>query len=299
MELNPFDVCPCGSGKIYKECHGNKDKTKSTQQKKASNISGEERRTGNAAAANDTAPDRTEPVMQEKPVIIPQPVLQEPTLIPQPEISEPRIIPPQELSEPKIIPQPERKIEPVVRECKPVQKGQRVTIGNHDELEKIRCEMGWKTKNSQCSIDVSAFLLGKTGKVPSEDWFVFYQQTASPDGAVTFQEVNKGEIKEAIDIDFVKISGEVHKIVFVLTIDEAFNKNLNFSMVNDVFIKVKSKDDNQDLYIYNMEEYYASITSVMIGEIYRRNNEWKFHVIGNGVNRDLAGLCELYGVEIE
>ena len=44
-------------------------------------------------------------------------------------------------------------------------------------------------------------------------------------------------------------------------------------------------------------DYYDNVTSMMLGEIYLHNTEWKFNAIGNGVARDLAGLCQLYGVE--
>lgn len=311
MELNPFDICPCGSGKIYKECHGKKDMVKKAviMSEHASPV----REAGGGSqtvspkvyrqpeVGNDT---QDEPVMIQQPdiaepVMIPQPDIPEPVMIPQPDISEPVMIPDPGIQEPTRIPQPFKRDYPAA-ECVTLRKGQRVSLGMSGSLGKIRCEMGWQPQHPQCCIDVSAFLLGESGKVPSEDWFVFYQQTISPDGAVEFQETNQGDIKETIGLDFSRISSEVHKIVFVLTIDEAFDKGLNFSMVNNVFLRVKDANNpSQDLFSYNMEEYYASITSVMICEIYRRNNEWKLHIIGNGVNKDLAGLCELYGVETE
>jgi len=37
---------------------------------------------------------------------------------------------------------------------------------------------------------------------------------------------------------------------------------------------------------------------MMIGELYLYKDVWKFHGIGNGVARDLAGLCALYGVQV-
>ena len=47
-----------------------------------------------------------------------------------------------------------------------------------------------------------------------------------------------------------------------------------------------------------MEEYYSNVTSMMIGEVYQYKGAWKFNAIGNGVAKNLAGLCELYGVEV-
>ena len=46
-----------------------------------------------------------------------------------------------------------------------------------------------------------------------------------------------------------------------------------------------------------LTDYYDNVTSMMLGEVYLHNTEWKFNAIGNGVARDLAGLCQLYGVE--
>jgi tellurium resistance protein TerD len=37
---------------------------------------------------------------------------------------------------------------------------------------------------------------------------------------------------------------------------------------------------------------------MMIGELYLHNGAWKFNAIGNGVAKDLAGLCSLYGVQV-
>jgi len=48
-----------------------------------------------------------------------------------------------------------------------------------------------------------------------------------------------------------------------------------------------------------VEEYYNNINSMMMGEVYLHNGAWKFNAIGNGVNKDLAGLCEFYGVQVE
>ena len=47
-----------------------------------------------------------------------------------------------------------------------------------------------------------------------------------------------------------------------------------------------------------MDEYYENVTSMMIGEVYLHNGNWKFNAVGNGVSKDLAGLCRLYGVQI-
>ena len=40
-------------------------------------------------------------------------------------------------------------------------------------------------------------------------------------------------------------------------------------------------------------------TAMVVGEIYRHNNEWKFNAIGSGFSGGLAALCAQYGIDAE
>ena len=68
-------------------------------------------------------------------------------------------------------------------------------------------------------------------------------------------------------------------------------------MVRDAYIRLLEPGSGRELYSFLLTDYYANVVSMMLGEIYLYNNTWKFNAIGNGVARDLAGLCELYGVQ--
>lgn len=184
-------------------------------------------------------------------------------------------------------------IPPLIRQ---IEKGQKFAIENQTGLTKINAKLGWNVTNPDCDVDVSAFLLDNTGKVIGDSWFVFYGQETSPDGSTVFS-TDQGQDREFISIDFTKLNPDVSKIVFVLTINEAIEKHLNFSMLKDAYIRIMDSSNNE-LVSFKMKEYYSNITSMMIGEIYRYNGIWKFNAIGNGVARDLAGLCELYGVQV-
>jgi len=186
---------------------------------------------------------------------------------------------------------------PIPALTNPVQRGQKFSLEASGKLSKIKACIGWNTSNSMCDVDVSAFLLNSTGKVIGEDWFVFYGQTQSPDNS-TVLSIDQGADRQIISIDFTKINASVNKIVFVLTINEAFEKNLNFSMLSDAYIRILDQATNKEIVSFKMTEYYSNVISMMIGEIYLYNGQWKFNAIGNGVARDLAGLCELYGVQV-
>ena len=179
---------------------------------------------------------------------------------------------------------------------KPIQKGQKTPLENGTKLNAIRVCIGWNVTNHECDADLSAFLLDNTGKVIGDAWFVFYGQKASPDGSTLFS-IDNSDDREVISIDFNKINPNVSKIVFVLTINEALEKHFNFSMLKDVYIRIMNSASSNELVSFKVNDYYSNIISMMIGEIYMYNGLWKFNAIGNGVAKDLAGLCELYGVQ--
>lgn len=179
----------------------------------------------------------------------------------------------------------------------PMQKGQKLSLESKGPLLKIKARLGWNVTNDSCDVDVSAFLLNANGKALGDSWFVFYGQEQSPDNSTVFS-IDSGADREMISVDLQKLDIQVQKIVFVLTIHEAFEKQLNFSMLKDAYIRIIDQASNQELASFQMDEYYSNVTSMMIGELYKHNQTWKFHAVGNGVARDLAGLCELYGVAV-
>lgn len=164
-------------------------------------------------------------------------------------------------------------------------------------VEALRVCFGWNVTDPRCDMDASAFLLADNGQVISDDWFVFYGQTESPDHSVSFQ-AEGGEDREVIQLDFSRLDPRIKKIVFVLTINEATERKLHFGMVRDAYIRVMNARTNREIISFRVDEAYSSVTSMTIGEIYLHNGQWKFNPVGNGVNRDLAGQCEIYGVNI-
>lgn len=176
-----------------------------------------------------------------------------------------------------------------------LQKGQKSALFLSGAPRQVDVCLGWNCTDARCDVDVSAFLLGESGKVIGDDWFVFYGQTKSPDGRAVFLP-DGSEDREVIRLDLAKLDSRVKKIVFVLTINEAFEKKLHFGMLGDAYIRILDHGSREELLSFSMTDYYTNVISMMIGELYLHNGSWKFHGIGNGVAKDLAGLCALYGV---
>lgn len=182
-----------------------------------------------------------------------------------------------------------------------LKKGQKFALqgANGSQLQQIEVGLGWDLKNQACDLDASAFLLGADGRVVGDDWFVFYGQTNSPDGSVRHSGDSDGSGSgddEVIYINLLHINPVVQKVVFVVTINEALQNNLNFSMVANAYVRVVDKTTGSEMARFSLTDYYATVTSMVVGELYRHNGAWKFNAVGDGVAKDLYGLCAMYGV---
>ena len=179
----------------------------------------------------------------------------------------------------------------------PAQRGQKVILGiAAGSRTQLRAAFGWNVRDARCDIDVSAFLLSGDRRVPSDEWFVFYGQPTSPDGAVRFFEDGR-EDREIISLDLSRLSADIQRIVFVMTINEAFERRQNFGMIQEAWMRILDST-GREIVSFCPSEMYENVTSMTLGELYIRNGEWRFNPVGNGVNTDLAGQCAVYGVNI-
>lgn len=183
-----------------------------------------------------------------------------------------------------------------------LRKGQKVNLAPAGvSLQSIKVCLGWDITNQACDLDASAFMLDANNKVVGDDWFVFYGQTSSPDNSVQHSGDSQGEDvgdDEIITMNLSAINPNVKKVVFVVTIDEALDRGLNFSMVANAYVRVVNNVTGEELVRFNLTDYYSNVTSMVVGEIYNHNGQWKFNAVGDGVAKDLAGLCEMYGVNV-
>lgn len=183
-------------------------------------------------------------------------------------------------------------------------KGQKVdlTKGNAG-LKKILVGLGWDTNKydgDDFDLDTSAFLLDKNGKVTTDKDFVFFNNLVHPSGAVKHMGDNltgsgDGD-DEQIIVDLAKIPENIEKIAFTVTIYEADSRMQNFGMVSNAYIRMSNEETGEEMIRYDLGEDYSTETSMVLGELYRHNGEWKFNAIGASYAGGLTALCNGYGL---
>jgi tellurium resistance protein TerD len=185
-------------------------------------------------------------------------------------------------------------------------KGGNLSLTKADPgLRRAVVGLGWNprtTSGAAFDLDASALLLGASGKVRSQDDFIFYNQLAAPDGSVVHQGDNRtgdGEgDDEQILIDLGLVAADVERIIIAVSIDQAEARGQNFGQVRDAYCRVVNQDTEQEVVRYDLSEDAASETAMIFSELYRRNGEWKFRAIGQGYATGLYGIATDFGIAL-
>ncbi len=187
-----------------------------------------------------------------------------------------------------------------------LKKGGNVSLSKEAPgLSKITIGLGWDprvTDGAEFDLDASVFVCGEDGKVISDKHFIFYNNTKSPDGSIEHTGDNRsGEGEgddEQVKIDLGAVPAEVKKLVFAVTIHDAASRSQNFGQVANAFMRVINQDGEKELARYDLSEDYSTETAMIFGEVYRRNDEWKFKAIGGGFEGGLGPLASSHGVNL-
>lgn len=185
-----------------------------------------------------------------------------------------------------------------------LQKGGNLSLTKTDpSLSKILVGLGWDpraTDGAEFDLDASALLLGANGKVRSESDFIFYNQLKSPEGSVEHTGDNRtgagdGD-DEVLKVDLSRISADVDKVVFIVTIHDAEVRKQSFGQVGGSFIRVVNDVSNTEVVRYDLAEDASTETAMVFAELYRNNGEWKFRAVGQGYSGGLRALANSYGL---
>lgn len=206
-----------------------------------------------------------------------------------------------------------------------LQKGQKISLAKNDgsRLTRLMVGLGWDpaeqpAQSSGFSLfgrrsaavadidcDASVILCGANGKVVSnniEDCCCYFGNLIYGNGALIHSKddldgrSSDGEDDEMIDVNLPQIPSYVDKMVFVVNIYDANVRNQHFGMVRNAYCRIVDKDTNNEICRFNLSDNYFGMTGLVVGEIYRRNGEWKFNAIGQPVKEAsrLGNLVNLY-----
>ncbi|WP_228978888.1 TerD family protein, partial [Streptomyces sp. DH12] len=158
----------------------------------------------------------------------------------------------------------------------------------------LRVELGWKAGPGVPDVDASALLL-VSGKVRSDDDFVFYNQPAHPSGAVRHDGKRTAgpSVTDTLTVDLPRVEPAVERVVLTASADGG-----TFRQVPGLYVRVLDAADGTEVARY--ESQGATVeTAYIMGELYRRQGAWKFRAVGQGYGTGLEGLAKDFGITVD
>jgi tellurium resistance protein TerD len=172
-------------------------------------------------------------------------------------------------------------------------------------LTAILVGLGWDartTSGADFDLDASALMVNTSGKIVSDQYFIFFNNLTSPDGSVEHTGDNltgEGEgDDEAIKVNLAGVPAEVDKIVFPVSIYDAESRGQSFGQVRNAFIRILNQSGGAEIARYDLSEDASNETAMIFGEVYRNAAEWKFRAVGQGYSTGLAGIARDFGVNV-
>ena len=165
-----------------------------------------------------------------------------------------------------------------------IQKGGSTEI----KLEKFSVGLGWQVREDASAkddfdLDVSAFMVDASGKIPTDDYLVFYNsekrlradengrlispikivpytdwrsnddmraqsRPVDPEisviGSIDNEEGDDEDDAETIDMELSKVRSDIEKIIICVSIYDAKNRRQNFGQVENAYVRIYSEGNN-------------------------------------------------------
>lgn len=145
------------------------------------------------------------------------------------------------------------------------------------------------TVSCAAPVDVSALLLGPSGKVRSDADFVFFNQPAGP--GVTYRH-GRGA-GDMVDVQTSALPADVDRVVVTASLDGSGPPT--FAGAGSLTATIGSGSGALTFPMSGL----TTETAVVCVEIYRRGGAWKVRAVGQGYDNGLAGIATAFGVDID
>jgi len=168
-------------------------------------------------------------------------------------------------------------------------------------LKQVRVELTWTAPFSDVpadnyDLDACAFLLDGSGKLPRDEFFVFYNNLRSPADAVVLKadDIDGGD-GEVMLVNLEKVPEGVERILFLVTIYNAEERMQSFDNVADASISIYDRTDGKLILRSPLGDVASGSTAVEFGEIIRNERgHWLFRPLGKGSCAGLADYVAKY-----
>ena len=184
-----------------------------------------------------------------------------------------------------------------------LQKGQRISLKKEaPSLTRLMCGLGWDVAKksgwfgSSSNLDLDSFVicLDENRKLTQKSNIVYFGNLRHSSGAITHLGDNltgKGEgDDEQIIVDLPQVPSNISNLLFVINIYESQKRQQELSQVENAFVRLVDLSNNKEIARYQLSgSQYQNQNGLILGEVYRKDGEWKMAAIGDAFNASGIG----------
>ncbi|MFF5922974.1 restriction endonuclease [Streptomyces flavochromogenes] len=154
--------------------------------------------------------------------------------------------------------------------------------------------MDW---SGSAALDVCA-LVCSGQRVLGDEWFVFFNNPATPDGSVAMVAAPPGD-RAAVRVGFDALPASADRLVLVAAVDPEVNPDADLGGFTDAGIRLRD-DSGAELDRLVVSDGRPGETALVLGSFRRRSGgDWDFVLGGKGYRGGLEELVGDFGIDVE
>ena len=166
-------------------------------------------------------------------------------------------------------------------------KGQRLPLANIIAGNTVKVELS----TEGLPFDFVCFGIDAQGKLSDDRYMTFFNQPKSPCGGIAFTEIGSDLVSMIFEMS--KIPNSIDRIIIAGSIEGSGT----MSTLKTGSLKILDVKEEKARFIFSGSDFNAE-KAVMLGEFYRKDDQWRFMTIGQGFNGGLDTLVTHFGGKI-
>ena len=170
---------------------------------------------------------------------------------------------------------------------KHVSRGGRLPLAPHAPDGELQVRLSMRGLDA----DFACFALDAQGKLIDDRYMTFFNQPATPCGGIALGAV--GPDRDGFAVRLGRLPAAVERIVFTAAIERGTMAQLAAG-----HLRLAGHDGEFARFDVTGQDFAAE-QAVMLGELYRKEGQWRFMAVAQGFNGGLAALVRHFGATVD
>lgn len=182
-----------------------------------------------------------------------------------------------------------------------LKKGSKLNLMKDNiRLDKVMLGIGWDIiPGNSLDLDISVFMVNEEGRLPADEYFIFYNNLISPDKSVEHTGDNRdgeGDGDDEMILAYLsQINPSIKELIFVASIHNSDVLNHHFGMLENAYIRIVDVDQQKEILRFNLNKTnFETSTDMEFGRLVKIGSDWTFKATGEGAKIGLQGYVDQY-----